>query len=157
MEHTDLHRLPALIAFSTLLVMLWIMSAGDPCLIALARGGDVTGSNPIAITGCRLSREGYPFVTVGDLVVSSAVLVVLMGAFGLISSERGFARRRAVFVFVAVAGATCAFFIYLVAQQMLVPWMPLSRLQLAVWVGGMLAASAGVLAGVKLAKPAAAG
>jgi hypothetical protein len=146
------HTVPVF-ASAALLVLLWVLSVADPCLIAFASGGDYIRANPIAIVECSVTPDGFLVVSVGDVIMRLAALAILMGLFGY-----GFAlllpaleKRR--LAWIAAAATTCSIVVTVIAQVIVAPWATQWIFDAGFCVGAATVTLFGVRAGVRVARP----
>ena len=155
-EHMDRpanSQLFSLVGTAVFLDLVWMLSVAHPCLIAIARGGEYSSANPIAITECSVSTDGLLVITVGDVVMRLAALALLMGLFGfVIATMRPLLTRRRL-AWIAAAGTICAFAVYVIVEAFLVPWAS-SWVDVVFCIAAAVVASLAVMAGVNVARPA---
>jgi hypothetical protein len=145
-------RYIALFSVAALLVLLWILSIADPCLIAILSGGPSPTSNPIAITECHVNEAGGILISRGDAIIRLAALALLSGLFGLICRLLEPERRKRNFGGIAAVGATWAFAIYAGGQFFLFANASLAALHLKIWVISTIVACLAVMVGAAIAE-----
>jgi hypothetical protein len=140
-----------LLGVSIVVILLWVFSVADPCLIAFLRGGPPSSANPIAITSCKINEAGMILITNGDAIVRLAALALSMGLFGIVGGIVEPARRKRSFAGLAVAGATYAFAIYVAVQFVVLPGASFGAFHVGVWAASVVVGSLASLLGAAIA------
>jgi hypothetical protein len=143
-----------LMTTATLVVLFWLLSIANPCLVAHLRSANPADGNPIAITQCRVAPGGYEYLTNGDVVVRVGALIVLMGIFalawGLVDPPP--TKRRLALV-TAIAAAT-GFVVIAALTAVVYPVGAVLGFLVAEWAGTTVIAVVAVLCGAALADAA---
>ena len=140
-----------LLATSIIVVLIWILSFADPCLIAALRGGPPDSANPIAVTSCVVSDAGV-LITRGDVIVRVAALVPMMGLFGVVGGLLDPTRRKRSFAGISALGATCGFAIYVTVQFVFLYGAILSAYHIVAWALCAVVGSLASMLGAALAE-----
>jgi hypothetical protein len=151
MDSTTHTRSWALATTAAILVLLWILSFWDPCLIAALRGGPLDSANPIAVARC-MTTDVALVITNGDLIVRSGALCVLMGLFGVVGGLLDPTRRKRSFLALTVLGASGGVAAYSLLQLVLPFDVIFGTYQLGTWLLSVIVSSLATVLGAAAAE-----